>query len=1174
MDEGTYGNIYQRGRNASPLTPNIPSSSAYQTNLNRTKTRKWVEAKVQSYDGDDWGNDYDDDEPEEAQVPQPPIPQAGARVFSQPTAASGYSMGDTSTPRSPSGPPALQIQTQQPMSANAPTTDFVSDPSTLSSASERGLGERLVSPQSASSHAYPSRPEYRPVVTSPTSQDRGGSPAAPDPRFPPRKSSITQHDFPDLSEGSRNSRPASSSSARPWMEQRSNSPGQSTGTGTPTSKPLPFVRPADIYRRMEEEKEKERRSMDSGRPSMDSIDSAGGMRSSTEQRRRTSLDRDDGSDPSRTLRPTLAPVAERRSEYGLDRLVGNASKSDQEVATMVKDPSPATGTTAPVSQPESGPLRQEEEESDEQRHATSPRLPDLARMSGFGDDLFSSHTPATHGAASTSTNGGAFEKDSKPQYSLEPQSFGSTPRNVSPAPSSTQTKGAGLVTPDPSSVVKPTESANFEQPTAVKASELANVSTASSSDRSQSPPKPVQEQPRPSRPSLPGGWVSESTTFGSPGITPMERPEFQPSRLSQVQDAGEVSPVSPISDSDEEPSDIKPTTTFENGQSTNDTPKAVAEVQAGHDASRNGFGVSTGKQDQAVTINAVSTEPTHHATPQSLPPLQTANPKSTVNLPPVIQTVAANLGEVKSAIASSRDSPSDYSAGTRSRTATGASEFAPTAPLNPHHGDVKPLDFNAPSMLPRHATMSSVDTSSPNETDRLREDIIKSLSPVHSPPSVGPFLAPREKDIPKMPRESRYLSGVYDDYLGASEGKSLQQTGQALKDETNVNRSRPPTSVPAQASAPLQPHQQSSQQRTPSPDAAISAPQATAAQPPLLTRRFSWEQGPEEVTLSSVEEPTTQALGAETSRGEGKSPVSGESTPAGQHVQPSTPAPALHIDTENTGSMSHQVSQVSSRAPGGLGTAALHPPSPVSVMSTEKIPAELVPSAPTNEDRRMSLAEEKVPFQASSSHPVSPSPPQDDHTALSGSQPDSSSTPTGPPQAASTFQPKIMTWREILSYPSSDLRVQKFDEAREQFYSMESGLSNWIMNIQNQPEHAMAPRSELVADNMQAQSSPTGTQQSTQQPYYQQYLNASNSNLAASPPNPGRASAGNLLSMGHPPQQPSSGFGHSGNQVGAKSKEFLHAAGVFGNKATKSGMKLFNKGKNKLRNTGDKVFSS
>jgi hypothetical protein len=44
-----------------------------------------------------------------------------------------------------------------------------------------------------------------------------------------------------------------------------------------------------------------------------------------------------------------------------------------------------------------------------------------------------------------------------------------------------------------------------------------------------------------------------------------------------------------------------------------------------------------------------------------------------------------------------------------------------------------------------------------------------------------------------------------------------------------------------------------------------------------------------------------------------------------------------------------------------------------------------------------------------------------------------------------------------------------------------------------------------------------------------------------------------------------SAFGHSGNQIGTKSKEFMHSAG-------KMGKGLLSKGKSKLRGSGDKVF--
>ncbi|KAF4119903.1 hypothetical protein GMORB2_3591 [Geosmithia morbida] len=70
-----------------PSASGSPATSTYQVNVNRTKTRKWVEAKVQNYDGDDWGSpESDEDEPESpppAATAQAPRPAAAHRLPSE-----------------------------------------------------------------------------------------------------------------------------------------------------------------------------------------------------------------------------------------------------------------------------------------------------------------------------------------------------------------------------------------------------------------------------------------------------------------------------------------------------------------------------------------------------------------------------------------------------------------------------------------------------------------------------------------------------------------------------------------------------------------------------------------------------------------------------------------------------------------------------------------------------------------------------------------------------------------------------------------------------------------------------------------------------------------------------------------------------------------------------------
>ncbi|KAJ5210878.1 hypothetical protein N7472_001017 [Penicillium cf. griseofulvum] len=60
----------------SPLSPGSGSGTpiSFQTNVNRSKTKRWVEAKQYSYDGGDWGSDDEEEEEEEAPpaVPRPP----------------------------------------------------------------------------------------------------------------------------------------------------------------------------------------------------------------------------------------------------------------------------------------------------------------------------------------------------------------------------------------------------------------------------------------------------------------------------------------------------------------------------------------------------------------------------------------------------------------------------------------------------------------------------------------------------------------------------------------------------------------------------------------------------------------------------------------------------------------------------------------------------------------------------------------------------------------------------------------------------------------------------------------------------------------------------------------------------------------------------------------------
>jgi hypothetical protein len=237
-----------------------------------------------------------------------------------------------------------------------------------------------IASQSQSQKPLPKPTPGRPSASSSAAETSAGN------NFPPRKSSLSQRSPPQIA----GAFPKVANPAPSETTQRSSGqPSDRARSGSVENKPRPFVRPADIYKRIDEEREKERQSLESSRPSMDSLTgekNVEGTRSrSGSQEPRQADDPIRGHSPasshggdgesSRKLMPMLEPVQERKSEYGFDGLVvGNLPiDSSQPPDTTTKD------------------LTKKEDGKD-----TSPRLPTVSRVSGFGDDFFSTTgLPAT-----------------------------------------------------------------------------------------------------------------------------------------------------------------------------------------------------------------------------------------------------------------------------------------------------------------------------------------------------------------------------------------------------------------------------------------------------------------------------------------------------------------------------------------------------------------------------------------------------------------------------------------------------------------------------------------------------------------------------------------------------------------------------------------------------------
>ncbi|KAM7201426.1 hypothetical protein V8F20_004890 [Naviculisporaceae sp. PSN 640] len=1040
--DGSYGNVFPNGSPMSPMTPSSSGGDAYKVNVTRKKTKKWAEFKPQNYDGDDWGTDYDDGHEEAPPMPKP----MGPRQPVQPPPHLRQFQ--------PSGVPPLQTTSQQPVRPTETGSPFTSAPQTTGNAPGRGSGSGSGTPLRRLSPAPPS----------------AGPQSIPS-RFPPRKSSMGQSDAPDTAELMRQSRsndsnynnPRPGSSHKPWVEPRSASPANSAKSPVSPGKPLPFIRPADIYRRIPEEKEKERR---------------------------------------RGSRPSLAPVAERKSEYGLDGLLDSYG--------FTSDPpkvEPAPTTTAAAAQGDSQSQTQNAA-NDVRRFSTSPKLPDLGRMSAFGDDLFSttsrystvfptnapstaSHLPVVQDSPPPSTS----EQVPPPAASMAPPRTSSDDKVPTIGNDGDQQPSSTNPQPTDSSVLGSVQTTSTTVPSASVVSDQPSPSTTPPPESSSAT---IEKQIRPLRPSLPGAWVSETPTTAEDLATPTP-----------------YAPSLAVIENPESPSDASPKT-----EPDNSAREAVSQTTS-----------------QLPVEDTTKSNPQPLASPHILPPLRTGSPA--LSLSPRASTEIPQPEKQDG-----KGHSSTESAGTPElishapNTASTTRDITPTAPLNPSRA---PREETTPedSIMGQNNTIpysdgSTLDTSggSPlKESDKLREEIIKSLSPVQGssslPETVGQSTAAYHQAAGPM-RESSYLSGVYDDYWGAGEDnlKSELQLDETLTQKEQVPEKRDP----AAANAP--------QEIVPSPQQQTVT--TSSARP--LRQRFSWEAEPE-VIKSPDSAPEPKSLGSEhqTVVGATVAPPSVPSvlTPTvdASHLSPAAPKSDLlpAAEVAQAGGISHQVSGASTIPPRSTLDAPIDPPSPISVLS-ERV-------GPDAKSRRLSLAEEKAGAHTSS-HPVSPTPPLDEHPALAGG---ASAFPAPAPASAPAPVRRdpaslvLFPFRQTMGLPLVEDRIKTFAETRAEYASMNTGLDEWLtMMMKEHPEYANATSSFR----------PTTAHQPSAQNSGQAYP------------------TGDLTEGGLPPNArplPHHIHGHAHNQVGTKSKELLMAAG-------KAGKGLFSKGKNKLRGTGDKVF--
>jgi hypothetical protein len=296
---------------------------SFKTVPGRNRTQKWTQAKTNNYDGDDWGgyDDYDDyggyQEPTSSQ--QQPGPQLQRQ--------SSFDRGvDTERRQFSSGTAIYEPgrHTSPSRSGNEIIHNGSSPEETRRRMREFSNPGQVPQPLNT-----PRSPE------TPRSVDR-----------PPRKSSLVS--------GS----PAPDVRATP------------AATSPLSDKPLPFVRPSDIYKRMAEEQQKERQSMESGRPSMDTLSREMGSPPTAHhnfQRKKSQ----DSLPSSSGRRPSLGPVSEA--------MESKPKSPERSLPAVAESSAPNRFIAQPSIQPATTLQQDSLRPSD-----SSPRLPPVSRVSGFG----------------------------------------------------------------------------------------------------------------------------------------------------------------------------------------------------------------------------------------------------------------------------------------------------------------------------------------------------------------------------------------------------------------------------------------------------------------------------------------------------------------------------------------------------------------------------------------------------------------------------------------------------------------------------------------------------------------------------------------------------------------------------------------------------------------------
>ncbi|RAR15428.1 SWI-SNF chromatin-remodeling complex protein [Stemphylium lycopersici] len=1177
-------------RSASPFSAGQPVS--FKTNVNRAKTKKWVQAKKNAYDGDDWG-DYDEyDEYGANQEPQQAQPRYYAQHLDQPSRSFTDPSHQALLPRARRNS-FEQGEEQRAFSSTIPH-------------SQHGHIQPHEDPQGpaggaafAQDYDMGGRGDFSPTAVPPPLQTRISQvPADFNPpsntQFPPRKSSIGQGDLPI-----------------------GTSPRPRNGSGS--DKPLPFIRPADVYKRHHDE----RTSLDSSRPSLDSP---------------SSPSRDDaapGQEGGKSLHP-METVAERKSEY----------LADYDATATQNNTQPHRQERPVVSPPDDQGLRSVVDQAFT-RTDDSRSVPPTPVSQDSSSDLLRSNTGSTSGispimsrvpsSAASALKSRNHIEGSTPVIAEEPsetttpvtrptsahniEAIHHVPRKPSPGHtrnfSGSSAPHSGLATPtrgdsparspvlapsrdvpEPKSALFSTEDndssgdmeGGLQGPSSAYAAREADLAIQSKSrpnsgavdlgvterqsqvmfldsHNAQSPIEDVLPRDRSESPSK-GRVQALAGKFGE--VASSRRGSTQSNRSRNSMQSWERShensrAASPTKGSPSKPSSpVKEFRPHLPGQWESYTTTAMTPSEQGEQD--RGLGTASNNQASLEKSGLTPTTAKQSVAEGTPSDANDSDPMAALRNAgaAMVDSIRTTLGADEQAPEGQREQKEHGEHGNvylprplqLDRTMTSNSsapptppandmsepELAPPAPLKERSSQLSQSQPDRPSLDPQLSTDPSAEDQ---ESDRLRKEIVASLSPFKAPES--PAGEPNDTTlVPASPgtnRASSILPSEYKSYW-AEEDRASRRSSRGSEPNAQEQPSATVTFLP-QSEEPTQP----------------------------IMKRFSWEASNSQSQTPDDQAEKAPTTGTTMAEPETKvSPPVVESAAEHDRQQPPEGQPDSYFGTDHTFTVTKPDPSGDPEKPVQL-SPPLDPTRPMvsptregahspglHVVNTEFNPeaVDLPPrfSADNESPREPSgepkLSEKKLPEPAEH-HPAVESP---------GNQAKVSTAVQGPSDTKSPTTDKPWGAREIATLNSAAERIDTYNKTREHWATVDHGLSDWLTAT-------LEAKPELATQTFPAQRVPTASarhRHTGSLALFGKFAGSSSVDLSSDQQN--TASAPPPASTSSPTTVAPSGSGFGGRianqQMQLKGKDLLHTANVLGGKGMTSAKGLFAKGKSRF----------